>query len=594
MDPQSTTDTELAAIQDDQLTPLPTPVDLALTKEQAIELRHRDAMRMVIYLMVFRVALATLLMGAVVAVAWRGDNAENLGGTYGRFVFSLLATTYLASLAYGLSIRHVRNALRFAYVQIAVDLVIISALVHATGGAGSGYTFLYLVDIVAMALLPTRNGVLYVATAGATCMIAVFSAGYLEWIPPIPGQPVMPWDLTGRDMMLRVVVNVSGVLSVAALGFMLANQTRKAGERLIRHERFAGDLASLHENTIRSLSSGLMTTTRTGIITSVNDAAAEILGIDRNMTLRQSIARHIPAFVSTLERAGPMGNIRRQELDVKRPDGTTRRIGISATPLNDHSGAIVGRVIHFQDLTELRRMEQLVQRSERLAGIGRLAAGIAHEIRNPLASISGSVELLRALNPTDADSQQLAEIVIREVDRLNALISSLLDYTRPPNENRETIEVQEQIAELVQAFAQGTPRSTVNIAVEPNLKIRCSNGAFRQLMWNLLRNADEAMPTDRATGNEIRISATACEINQRAAVEILIRDNGKGIPEENIDQIFEPFFTAGKAGGTGLGLAMVARIVEDHLGTIEVDSKPGAGTTFTVRFPAATATPVPG
>ncbi|MDZ4697636.1 MAG: ATP-binding protein [Deltaproteobacteria bacterium] len=585
MDAQHITDTDLDTIRDSQLTPVPTPEDLALTREQATDLRRRDAMRMIVYLMVFRVALATLLLGAVVAVAWWGNSAENLSGPYGRFVFSLLAVTYLASVAYGLSMRFVRSALRFAYLQIAVDLVIISVLVHATGGAGSGYTFLYLVDIVAMALLPTRNGVLYVAIAGSACMIAVFAAGYLEWLPPITGQPVMPWDLTGRDLMLRVVVNLSGVLSVAALGFMLANQTRRAGERLIRHERFAGDLASLHENTIRSLSSGLMTTTRTGIITSVNDAAAEILGIDRNFALRQSIARHIPGIMTMLERAGPVGNIRRQEIDVTRPDGNSKRIGISATPLSDHSGAIIGRVIHFQDLTEFRRMEMLVQRSERLAGIGRLAAGVAHEIRNPLASISGSVEILRALNPTDPDSQQLAEIVIREVDRLNALISSLLDYTRPPNRNLETIDVKEHLAELAQAFAQGNPRSRINLHAESTLQIQCSSGAFRQLMWNLLRNADEAMPFERTTDCEIRVSATACEIDRKAAVEILIRDNGVGIPPENLDQIFEPFFTAGKASGTGLGLAMVARIVEDHQGTIEVDSRIGSGTTFTVRLP---------
>ena len=206
---------------------------------------------------------------------------------------------------------------------------------------------------------------------------------------------------------------------------------RKVGERLVVQQQIVGDLASLHQDTIRCLSSGLVTTTLDGTITTMNDAACEILGFGPDPPLGQKLTKHIPSFGEVLAKAGAQGRVLRDEVDAVRSDGVERRLGLSATPLSDHSGLVTGRVIHFQDLTDLRQMEQAVERSERLAGIGRLAANIAHEIRNPLASISGSVEVLRRLPGADPETRNLVDIAVREVDRVNALITSLLDYARP-------------------------------------------------------------------------------------------------------------------------------------------------------------------
>lgn len=584
--------TKLEGSRSSGLQPLPTPVGIDIATatggEERREVRRREALRTVIYLMLFRVGLATLLLGSLVAVALVNGNAETLTGPSGRFALSLLVATYSVSLAYGVALRWVTNLLRFAYVQIAIDLLFVSVLVHGTGGVQSGFHFLYLIDIVAVALLPARRGAFWVSAAAAAAMVLVSLAGYLQWLPEIPGQALPPWDVSQRELLFRLVLNLAGVAAVGALGLSLAAQSREAGERLQKHEQYAGDLASLHENTIRCLSSGLVTVDRDGTITSINEAACEILGVSRKAGVGQALAYRVPGLSLLLEEVGLVGNVRRQEVDAMRPDGAVRRLGVSAMPLSDHTGRVIGRVIHFQDLTELRRMEVAVQRSERLASIGRLAAGVAHEIRNPLASISGSVEILRTLPEADDDTKKLIDITVREVDRLNELITALLDYARPPSKEQGIISLSEQAQEVFKAFGSGLKNKQVELQsdIDSNVYVRGSSGQLRQVLWNLLKNADESMPD----AGRITLLLGIEELTNGGKEAMLsISDTGVGISQSDQEHIFEPFFTKGKKAGTGLGLATVARAVEDHDGTIEVQSSPGKGTTFTMRLPLSRA-----
>jgi two-component system, NtrC family, sensor histidine kinase PilS len=558
----------------------------AETRSSLEESQRGAALRTVTYLMLFRVVLATVLLLSVVALALSFKApAESLSSPFGRFVFALLGTTYLTSLGYALALRRIRDPLAFAYVQVTVDLVLISLLVHATGGAESGYTFLYLIDVVAVALLPRRFAAAVVAAASAFLMVSISLGGYLRWLPPIPGQTVFAWDVTRQELLFRLMVFLAGVVSVGALGMNLSTQTRQAGEKLARHQQIAGDLASLHQNTIRCLSSGLVTSTLEGVITSINEAACEILGVDEALALGQPLSRWMPGLEARLAGVGLVGSVRRHELDAIRPDRSLRRLGVSATPLSDHTGEIVGRVVHFQDLTELRRMELAVQRSERLAGIGRLAAGIAHEIRNPLASISGSVEVLKTLPVADHETRQLVDITVREVDRLNGLISDLLDYARPHQEERRSVDLGELAGEILKAFEQEKRATSVqaSLQAEDDVVIEAAAGQLRQVLWNLVRNAAEAMPG----GGKLQVTLgwEESSVGNKEAV-LSVSDTGAGIAREDLDRIFEPFFSR-KAGGTGLGLATVARIVEDHRGTIDIISEPKRGTTFTLRFPVS-------
>jgi len=547
-----------------------------------IDKPRAEALRIVTLLMLVRTGLATVLMLSVVVLAWTLGSPETLSSPFGRFVFGLLATTYLASLAYAITLKRISDPVRFADIQIGVDLVLVTLLVHATGGAQSGYTFLYLVDVVVVSALPKGFGAASVSLASALLFVSISLLGFLKILPPITGQTVFPWDLTREELVFRIVIFLAGLISVGSLGVSLARQRRKAGERLAMHQQMVGDLASLHQNTIRCLSSGLVTTTLDGTITTMNDAAREILGLGNQTPLGQRLSKHIPRLDELLSKAGAQGRVLRDEVDAVRSDGAERHLGLSATPLSDHSGNVTGRVIHFQDLTELRDMEQAVARSERLAGIGRLAANIAHEIRNPLASISGSVEVLRRLPGADQETRNLVDIAVREVDRVNALITSLLDYARPRSEERQRLDLGELVADIAKIFEQERRTKDVQLQVhaQPGVSVEAASGQLHQVLWNLLRNAVEAMPD----GGTIYL-ATALKPTAPTQAILMVRDTGIGIAESDLDHIFEPFFSR-KPGGTGLGLATTARIVEDHKGSIHVKSKPGKGTTFTIRLPA--------
>jgi len=407
---------------------------------QAEQSRH-EALRTVTYLMLVRTALATVLMLSVVILAITLGSADTLASPFGRFVFALLATTYVATLAYALGLSRIQDPVRFADVQIGVDLVLVTLLIHATGGAQSGYTFLYLVDVVAVSLLPKRFSPGNVAAASALLFVGISLLGYLRILPPITGQTVFPWDLTLEELVFRLVVYLAGVVSVAALGMSLYARTREARERLARHEqiRRRSGVAPPEHNSLPVLG------TR-------DHDPGRLHHLDERRGLRDpwhqaarapgaAAGGTDPGMAAVMAADLSLGRVIRQEVEAVHTDGSPRCLGVSATPLSDHTGQTVGRVIHFQDLTELRSMEGAVRRSERLAGIGRLAANIAHEIRNPLASISGSVEVLRKQPGTDAEARQLIDIAVREVDRVNGLISGLLDYARPRTEDRQRLDL---------------------------------------------------------------------------------------------------------------------------------------------------------
>lgn len=557
-----------------ELTPLPT------------QRSHGEVLRIVTYLMLVRTALATVLMLSVVMLAFVSGSPETLAGPYGRFVFALLATTYLASLAYALTLHRIADPIRFADIQIGVDLILVTMLVHATGGAQSGYTFLYLIDVVAVSALPRGFGATSVAVAATLMYLGISLLGYLRVLPPITGQTVFPWDMTREEFVFRILLFSTGLVSVGSLGVSLARQRRKAGERLVQQQQIVGDLASLHQNTIRCLSSGLVTTTLDGNITMINDAACEILGITAShRPLGRNLKEYIPGITSVMTKVGILGRVLRDEVDAIREDGVKRCLGLSATPLSDHTNTVIGRVVHFQDLTELRRMELVVARAEHLAGIGRLAANIAHEIRNPLASISGSVEVLKSFPGVDKETRNLIDITVREVDRVNALITGLLDYARPRAEDRQRLDLAEIVMEVAMIFDR--ERRACEITLIQDLArevwVDGGQGQLRQVIWNLLRNAVEAMPE----GGKIHI-----RVEQGVGMEghmeawLTIRDTGTGIAQADIGRIFEPFFSR-KPNGTGLGLATTARIMEEHSGSIDVTSDEGKGTTFLLRFPLA-------
>jgi two-component system sensor histidine kinase PilS (NtrC family) len=259
---------------------------------------------------------------------------------------------------------------------------------------------------------------------------------------------------------------------------------------------------------------------------------------------------------------------------------------MTASLLKDEKEAMRGIILTFQDITKIVEMEEQVRRQERLATIGSLAAGIAHEIRNPLASLSGSIQVLRNDLDLKGDNQHLMEIVLREAERLNTIITDFLEYARPKASSLEEIFLSSLVDETIMLLRNNRNfREDIKIAcdVDSSVNLLADPQRMRQVFWNLLINACQALPN----GGEIKINTEPfSHSGDTEWLRVTISDSGQGIAREDIDKIFHPFFTT-KTGGTGLGLAIVYRIIEDHGGTIDVESEPGKGTRFSIMLPTA-------
>jgi two-component system sensor histidine kinase PilS (NtrC family) len=379
-------------------------------------------------------------------------------------------------------------------------------------------------------------------------------------------------------------------MAVAALSGYLAERLRRTGAALEHTSNQLADLRAFSEHVISSLTSGLATTDIDGHILSFNKAAEAITGA----TLEQALNRpameilQLPSeFVGMFGSTDKRPRLPRVEYVFKCPDGQEIEMGISTAILRTPRGE-VGFVFTFQDVTEARRRDREARVQQRLAAVGEMAAGIAHEIRNPLASMSGSMQILRQELPLSDEQAQLMDIVLRESDRLNETIRSFLAYARPQRNASTKLDVRQLVSDaatLLQNSPELLPMHAIRCQVPPT-PVWClaDEAQIRQIVWNLATNGLRAMPE----GGALTLIAASHDADgeQPAWVTIAVSDEGIGIAPDELDGILQPF-RGGFARGTGLGLSIVHRIVSDYGGELQVTSQRGRGTTVTVKLPAA-------
>jgi len=529
-------------------------------------------------LMAFRVALVTLLLVAT-AIAEAVAPVDAPLNPIARILFGVIIATYGTTIVFAFILRRAERFARIAGAQLAADLVIATIVLHLTGGAESGFVFMYLLIIGSTVLL--GQGAAVTSVGAIVLYVTVAVAGWTGALPTFAGSPVS--EVTLRALLRVLAINVVAMGGTGALAARLIVELQSAGERIATQGMRLRDLAALHEDVIRCLTSGLVTVSREGEIITFNAAAEEITGLLAHEVIDRPVASVFPPLVPLLESVADAGSLRRGEVVLARPDGTERIIGVSLSPLVNAEGQVLGRIVNFQDLTDLRRMEGAVVRAQRLAAVGRLAAGVAHEIRNPLAAISGSVELL-AQTTKGSDTKEtaaLTDIVLREVERLNTLITGLLDFAKQRHLETQRLDCAALLEETVRVFQNDkNVRTRVRFEAPAPVWVEADAGQLRQVVWNLLRNADEASPE----GAPLDVIAKTTRVRDVEWAEIVIRDHGAGIPAEHLPRVFEPFFSL-KQGGTGLGLATVHRIIEEHKGHTEISLPEGGGTQVTVRLP---------
>jgi len=535
-----------------------------------------------------RFVIISFVFAIEYAIRQLAPNPANISSI--RYLGVAVILWYLLGLYFLIYNQISQDYLLQAYLQIFSDLVIITAILHVTGDLESNYLSLYLVAIILASVLLPRARAFMVAAVSFVLMGALIELAYLPSIYPtlvrqypaaqfLATTSSVPVDL--RTLQVKISASLFGFFAVAYLSSYLAESLRKAGAELRDKSGQVASLQAKNENIIQSMREGLLSTDLDGTIIELNPAGAEILG-RRLEDLRGS---HIDAVFRGLpagERSAPeaFSPPARQEISYRHPREERRTLGVSSSPLLVPEVGVVGYVYNFQNLTEEKRREVESRTQDRMATLGLMAAGVAHEIRNPLASIAGSVKLLQSISQLDEDQAKLIAIVSRESERLNKLVSDFLLYSRDQRFEFCRVDVVNLLEETLLLVAHHPlfgpqyrierrfPRRTVMAWADAD--------KLRQVFWNICDNSLKAMPEGGI------LNAQTEETGDK--IRVVLSDSGIGFTPSQLEKLFEPF-QSGFSEGTGLGLALVYQIIQGHRGSIRVDSRPGKGARFVIELP---------
>jgi two-component system sensor histidine kinase PilS (NtrC family) len=476
----------------------------------------------------------------------------------------ILFAVYALSACWFVLLRLNQSYVWQSYSQIAVDLALITWMVNRTGGVDSYFSSLYFLVIVMSSILLERRGAFLAGTASSMLHFAHMDLAYFKYIPIHLTNSEWPELPT---LQYIISLNIFGFCSVAFLSNFLAESWRRTGAALQKSTGQVAFLQAFSDRIMDSLGAGLITTDVDGRIYMFNRAAQEITGYRNDEALRLTVSEMFPE-----SRSFKSGQF---EITSTRKDGVSMNLRFSVSPVMIDDKNTAGYVWNFDDVTELRLLERQMRQKEQMAAIGVMSAGIAHEIRNPLASIAGSFNLLQTDLNLSSDQRQLVEIITRETERLNRTISDFLGYARPLAPNRIAVDLEELISETVQLM-RNSPELKPEHHIETKLrsvKISVDENMMRQVFYNLASNAFKAMPD----GGALSISLEGR--NGKATIQF--GDTGVGLGEDEIKRLFVPFNSKFRSG-TGLGLPIVYQIITAHNGTISVRSRKGKGTTFII------------
>lgn len=547
-----------------------------MTNERAEASSHSPLGRRLWWLILGRAA--ALILFLIIGVAWK-RSALGLGSINGDDSVTPLLLVFIGlTILYCIARVAWKNYLLQARLQFLFDIVLVTWLVWITGNAASPYAAIYVVIIsIASLFLGPRDTMIAsigcAAAFNASALFVIYARG------------------ASSEAMGNIIQSVGlsdiSFLVVGLLAAKLAHRQTRSDVQLAAATRSLADLRALHERIVESIRSGVVTTDLQGRIYTFNAAAEEITGY-KAMDVRGHDAS---MFFGDMSRqivdsmnAAATGKVSpRFQADCLTPNGLALRLGFTIAPLFAEGKETSGMVITFQDLTDVRALEETSRRQDRMAAVGRMAASIAHEIRNPLAAMRGSIQMLRSEMDGNTEQAQLMEIIMRESDRLNKIVADYLNYARPRPAELKNVDVSGLVGDTFKLLRNSDEVVDGHILEEdlPSRPAIVSGDPeqLKQVCWNIARNALKAMPD----GGTFRVSLEQIDGNR---LRLAFSDTGCGMTREQVEHLFEPFTST--TGGTGLGLSIVYQIIRDHSGTINVRSRQGKGTTITIELPATT------
>jgi two-component system, NtrC family, sensor histidine kinase PilS len=525
--------------------------------------------------MTLRVAVVTTLLVSAFAIEQLFNPAQSL-----RPLFLLAAVCYGTVLLYAVLDRWLKGTAAFSWIQLVGDVLVVTLFVHITGGVDSPMSFLYLLPIaVASLVLPWR---------GALGLAGVSFVTYATLMVSELG-PNRTGD-AGR-VTYFLVAHLVAMVAVALLSAYLAERLRSQGRELVERQRAVARLQALNENIIESINSGLITTGLTGVVNFINRGGQEIVGL-RPAEVEGRAIEAVLGLEShcLLEVRRRLLAERRYRFEryFERKDGRRIFLGLAVSNLHDRTGRPLGYIFIFQDLTEIHALEQEVRLNERMAALGEMAAGMAHELRNPLAAISGSVQYLKGDLRPHGETLELMDIILRESQRLDQTIRDFLTFARPGEFSPELTDVARLLEDTLKLLRksrefQSNHRIVTRYAAVEDRPCAVDPNRLKQVFWNLAINALKAMPE----GGTLSIDVARSGAGAGEQIELTFADDGVGMSEASQRMYFQPF-SGSFEGGTGLGAAIVYRLVQEHGGRIQLDSAPGQGTRVHIVLPIAT------
>jgi two-component system sensor histidine kinase PilS (NtrC family) len=531
-------------------------------------------------LMFFRVVMVTTLLFIATYVEAVSETLLRVNPIY--FV---IVATYALTVGHALGLRFVPSRAALAYAQLLGDLLILTGLVHASGGVRTGFLLLYPLSVLSATLLISRRGALILAGVATVLYGALLAGVRLDLLPP--GGLADIQELPTRVLFYSAFVLGVACAAAAMLGSYLAESLQHAGERLEEVTGEIADLRELNQVIVDSIQSGLLMTDGQGRIRHLNVFGEGILGRRALEVLGRTVSDVVGSSLlgqAEMQARAATRALARLEITYQHPAAGELDLGVSVTPLATGEAASVGYLVVFQDLTDVRRLEAEVRTNEKLAAVGEMAAQLAHEIRNPLGSIRGSAQVLAGERGFGEEQGRLLDIISRESKRLSDTLNRFLFQARSSGRPRNVVDLHPLLEEALTLLRNGPEIGSDHVVTleadgGPHLCL-ADPDQITQVFWNLARNALEAMPD----GGDLDI-----RLRQKGEeVFFVVRDQGRGMAREEQRRVFEPF-TSSNPMGTGLGLAIVYRIVREHGGDISVRSAPARGTEVEVRLPLVAA-----